>query len=414
MTARSQLPKAGLRIDQVLQRLRTIRESDVAWRAGLLQGVVYFAGDDVADVAEQAYREYYFENPLMGRIFPSLTMLENDILGITADLLHAPSSAGIVTTGGTESNLLAVWTAVSRARERGMPEPLEIVLPYSAHPALAKAARYFGIREVRVPTGADYAVDIAAVGAAISERTALLVGSAPDYSHGVIDTISELGELATNFDIPLHVDSCLGGFILPFVERLGFAVPLFDFRVPGVTSISADLHKHGYSPKGLSVLLHRDEQSVRQGSISIDNWPYGQYLTNGISGSRSGGVLAAGWAVLQYLGESGFLRITSEIIAITDRFIEGITAIPGLQVIGKPVANKFAFGSHDLDVNAIAEGLEQREWVVDLQLDPPSVNMHTQLLHGPVVERYLADLAVVTAGVRNGTIRATGKKVAYN
>lgn len=408
------LPLGGLARDEVMTRLRAVRKDDVAWREGRLHGFVYFAGDDVRAVASEAMGEFYFENVLAAKAFPSMVRLEREVLTIAAQLLHAPAVAGVTTTGGTESNLLAVWTAICAARARGAAEPFELVMPYSAHPSFTKAARYFGLREVRVRSAADYTVDTAEVRRAVTRHTILLVGSAPAYSHGVVDAIGELAAIALDNELPLHVDSCVGGFILPFVERLGRPVPAFDFRVPGVTSVSADVHKHGYAPKGLSVLLHRDEQARRLASTQFDGWPNGQYFTPGMTGTRSGAVLAGAWAVLNYLGEAGFLRITAEVMGITDRFRQGITAIPGLFIVGEPVANKFAYSSTTLDVAAIAAGLDQHGWFAGLQADPPAINMHVQKHHGPVVDRYLDDLAQVAEDVRDGRITAQGRQAAYN
>jgi sphinganine-1-phosphate aldolase len=408
------LPPGGLTRDEVMTRLRAVRKDDVAWREGRLHGFVYFAGDDVRAVASEAMGEFYFENVLAGKAFPSMVRLEREILTSTARLLHAPAVAGVTTTGGTESNLLAVWSAICAARARGAAEPFELVMPYSAHPSFTKAARYFGLREIRVRSAADYTVDTAEVRRAVTRHTILLVGSAPAYSHGVVDAIGELGAIALDNELPLHVDSCVGGFILPFVERLGRPVPAFDFRVPGVTSVSADVHKHGYAPKGLSVLLHRDEQARRLASTQFDGWPNGHYFTPGLTGTRSGAVLAGAWAVLNYLGEAGFLRITAEVMEITDRFRQGIAAIPDLFVVGEPVANKFAYSSTALDAAAIAVGLDQRGWFAGLQADPPAINMHVQKHHGPVVDRYLDDLAQVAGDVRAGRVTAQGRQAAYN
>ena len=410
----SALPPGGLTRDEVMTRLRAARKNDVAWREGRLHGFVYFAGDDVCAVATEAIREYYFENILAGRAFPSMVQLEREVLAIAAELLHAPAAAGVTTSGGTESNLLAVWTAICAARARGAAEPFELIVPYSAHPSFTKAARYFGLREIRIPSAEDYTVDTAEARRAVTCHTVLIVGSAPAYSHGVVDAIGELAAIALDHDLPLHVDSCVGGFVLPFVERLGRPVPAFDFRVPGVTSVSADVHKHGYAPRALSVLLHRDEETRRLGSTQFDRWPNGHYFTPGITGTRPGAVLAGAWAVLNYLGEAGFLRITAEVMAITDRFRQGITASPDLFIVGEPVANKFAYSSKTLDVAAIAEGLNQRGWFAGLQADPPAINMHAQKHHGPIVDRYLTDLSQIVEGVRSGLITSHGRQAAYN
>ena len=266
----------------------------------------------------------------------------------------------------------------------------------------------------RVPLGADLRADPAAIEAAITPNTILLVGSAPDYPHGLVDPIADLGEIAQRHDLPLHVDSCVGGFFLPFLEQNGRAVPVWDFRVPGVTSISADLHKHGYSAKGASVLMQRESSSVDLHTFDFDEWPGGRYRTATIAGTRAGGSVAAAWAVLRYLGQDGYRNIVKKTMEVTDRLIDGIVETPGLEVWGAPPMNKFGYGSEALDIRAIALGMEQRGWAVGLQKEPPAINMHVMPVHDQIIGPYIDDLREVTHLVTRGEHDADDREAAYN
>ena len=320
-----------------------------------------------------------------------------------------------MTTGGTESNLLAVLTARERARiERsGITEP-EIVVPRSAHPSFNKAGHLFDVAVRRVPLGDDLRADPEAMEAAITPNTILLVGSAPDYPHGLVDPIADLGETAQRHGLPLHVDSCVGGFFLPFLEQIGRDVPHWDFRVPGVTSISADLHKHGYSAKGASVLMQRDAAAVDLHTFDFDDWPGGRYRTATIGGTRAGGSIAAAWAVLRYLGQEGYREIVRKTMAVTDGLIDGIVETPGLEVWGAPPMNKFGYGSGAFDIRAVARGMEQRGWTVGLQKEPPAINMHVMPVHDQIIGPYIDDLREVTHLVTRGELDADERKAAYN
>jgi sphinganine-1-phosphate aldolase len=413
-TARG-LPQQGLKPDEIWAEMEQAQQADVDWGAGKLQGIVYAVGDDVKEIGETAYRRYYATNPLSPAYFPSLQRYMQDIIEITGNLFHLNNPAGTVTTGGTESNLLAVLTARERARvERPEVENPAIIVPHSAHPSFNKAGHLFNVKVVRVPLGGDLRADPEAMAAAITSNTVLLVGSAPDYPHGLVDPIEELGEIALAHQLPLHVDSCVGGYFLPFLKQNGRAVPSWDFRVPGVTSISADLHKHGYSAKGASVLMQRDAASVDLHTFDFDDWPGGRYRTATISGTRAGGSIAAAWAVLHYLGQDGYCEIVRKTMRVTDRLIDGIVETPGLEVWGEPVMNKFGYGSSALDIRAIARGMEERGWTVGLQSEPPAINMHVMPVHGQIIASYIDDLREVTHLVTRGDLDADDREAAYN
>jgi sphinganine-1-phosphate aldolase len=301
-------------------------------------------------------------------------------------------------------------------RERGITEP-EMVLPASAHAAFEKAAHYFGVRSVRLPVGDDYRADADAMAEALTERTVLVVGSAPQYPQGVIDPIEAIASLAHERGISCHVDACMGGITLPMLERLGQPLPPWDFRVDGVTSISVDLHKFGYTAKGASVLVHRTKQLRSYQTFFTDNWTGGAYGSSAFLGTKSVGPWAAAWAVMQYLGEDGYLRLTKQARDATVRLIDAIRAVPGLVVRGEPEVTLVAFGSDDdaLEIYAVADALRQRGWYVDRQEPPPSLHATVNAVHAGVMGQFIEDLEAAVAEVRAGgrDVEGQGDQGAY-
>jgi glutamate/tyrosine decarboxylase-like PLP-dependent enzyme len=333
--------------------------------------------------------------------------MEVELVDDTAALLHAPAGAGgCMTSGGTESIVMAVYAARERAKaERGVTQPT-LVAPITAHPAFAKAAKYLGLEHLRVPLDADLRADVSAAKALLDERTALVVGSAPNYPFGTVDPIPALAELAASRGISMHVDGCLGGFMLPFWERLGEPVPPFDFRVPGVATMSADVHKYGYCVKGASVLLHRDEEHLKKYQRFLySDWPGGLYFSQAIAGTRAAAPIAAAWAVTRRLGEEGYLALARRVREATRKIQAGIGAIPGLRLIGAPVMGVFAFTSDAVDPFAIAERLEEKGWCVDRQKGPDALHLMLSPLHADVADEFVADLraAVANAGERTSS-----------
>ena len=327
------------------------------------KGGSYFGGEDVVQVANDAYRMYINHNALFAAdLFPSLVRYETELLDALLEMLNAPQGAtGSLTSGGTESIVVAVKAAKAWARDHkpSAADP-EIVVPHAAHPAFEKAAHILGIRTVRVPRSVDFHADLNAMAQAINDNTIMIAGSAPSYPYGVNDPIADIGKLAREHGLWFHVDACHGGFVLPFARKLGYDIPDYDFAVPGVTSISVDVHKLGYANKGVSGLLLRDEALLEYQRFTFDQWPSGLYTTLGNTGSRSGGGVASAWAVLNYLGEEGYMRIVERILATRDRFISGINSIEGLEVYGTPHAYLLAFGSESLDILAVHDGMMDR------------------------------------------------------
>ena len=329
MAGSSPLPQHGLPAGEVAARLRDLQADDVRWRDGRAFTLAYSAGPEVLAVAEEAYRRFMTENALNTDAFPSLRMIQQDVVAIVAGWLSGgPEAAGFMTTGGTESILLAVEAARQRGLvERDIRRP-NVVLPTSAHAAFEKGAHYFGLENRRIPVRDDWRADVDAMAAAIDDETVLVVGSAPQYPQGVIDPVTEIAALADERSINCHVDACMGGVTLPYLARLGYDIPPFDFSVPGVTSISVDLHKFGYTGKGASVIVHRTRALRRHQVFVTENWLGGTYGSSGLLGTKSGGPMAAAWAVLHHLGDDGYLRLAAAARTATEELAGGIRDHP--------------------------------------------------------------------------------------
>ena len=408
------LPESGTPREALLARMRELRGKDADWRGGRTFSLVYYAGDEVLDVIGDAYRMFLSENGLSPGAFPSLQRFEAEVLSMAADLFHGATARGNLTSGGTESILMAVKTARDHARAtRKLSGPAEMVLPISAHPAFEKAAHYLDVKVVHIPLREDFRVDPELARRAITENTVLVVGSAPAYPHGVIDPIPELARAASERGVLMHVDACLGGYLLPFAEKLGHPVPPFDFRVPGVTSISADLHKYAYAAKGASTVLYRDEALRRFQYFTYSDWPGGLYGSPTMTGTRPGGAIAAAWAVMNHLGQEGYLRLAKGVLATTKKLIEGVAAIPGLRILGSPDLTIFAFSSDTLNVYLLADEMTRLGWHMDRQQRPPSLHLMITPAHAAVADRFLADLAASVERLGKGEVADDGTAALY-
>lgn len=392
---------------EVLGALNAARQHDVRWRDGKAFSLVYRVDDEVSEVLHQAYTLFFSENGLNPMAFPSLRKFETEVVAMTAALLGGDDQVtGTMTSGGTDSILMAVLAARQWARQHRphITQP-EMLLPASAHPAFDKAAHYFDVKPVRVPVGPDLRADVAAMRQAITSRTILMVGSAPSYPHGVVDPIEQLAAAAQSVGVLFHTDACVGGFVLPFVRKLGYPVPQFDFSVPGVTSISADLHKYGYAAKGASVILYRTPELRRCQFFATVDWAGGVYASPGLSGTRPGGAIAAAWAVLNFLGEEGYLRITETVMQTTLKFRQGIEAIPGLRVLSNPEMSVMAIASDRLNIYEVADEMAARGWFIDRQQFPPSLHLTVNYAHAAVVDQFLQDLSQAAARARRPGLR---------
>ena len=352
----------------------------------------------------RVYTLFAAANQLHADVWPSITKFEAEIVAMTAHMLGADRTAdpivGLVSSGGTESILLAMKAYRDWARETlGIAEP-EIVAPITAHAAFDKAAHYFDMKIVRTPVGPDMRADVAALAEALTPNTAVIVGSAPPYPHGIVDPIAELSELARSRGMGFHTDACLGGFLLPWAEKLGYPVPPFDFRLPGVTSLSVDTHKYGYAAKGTSVVLFRSPELRRHAYYSITDWPGGLYFTPTFAGSRPGALVAACWAALVTLGEDGYLDAARRILETAAWLKQEMRQIPEFEVIGDPLF-LIAFRAREFSVYQVMAYLAHKGWNLNGLTQPPAVHLCVTLRHAQpgVKERFIADLREAVAYV---------------
>ena len=419
------IPENGRTRDDILAEMRQMSELEEArWGRGYASGAVYNGDQEHVDFLSQVYAVNSQANPLHLDLWPSSTKFESEIVAMTAKMLGGGGPGaesgteneicGVVSSGGTESILLAMKTYRDYARDKkGITAP-EIVVPTTAHAAFDKAAEYFGIKAVHVPVADDFRADVAAMAAAISRNTVALVGSAPQFPHGVIDPIEELSELARSRNIGFHTDGCLGGFLLPWAEKLGYEVPAFDFRLPGVTSMSADTHKYGYAAKGTSVVLYRGHELRHYQYFTTTDWPGGFYCSPSFAGSRPGALSAACWAAMVSIGEEGYLEAARRILETASKIKAGVAAIPELDVIGDPLF-VIAFRSAELDIYRVMDAMTDRGWSLNGLYRPPCLHLCTTLRHAEsgVAERFLEDLSASVEYVKDNPNAQGGSAPLY-
>jgi glutamate/tyrosine decarboxylase-like PLP-dependent enzyme len=393
------MPEKGLSRDEVIRRLEQFRAKDIPWRDGRVWAYVYDPGTEAEEVIKHAYMMYLSENALDPTVFPSTLRMETEVVAMAAAHLGGDDEVvGNFTSGGTESIILAVKTArdYARAKRPHIKAP-EIVLPTTGHAAFQKAAHYLGLTPVLVPVDPrTFRADPAAMRRAITPNTVLLVGSAISYAHGVVDPIRELGQIALEHDVLFHVDGCMGGFLLPYFRRLGVAVPDFDFRVPGVTSMSMDLHKYAFAAKGASVILYRNKELRQYQIYACSNWTGYTVINPTVQSTKSGGPVAAAWAVLNFIGDAGYLEMARQVLEATRRIADGIKAIPELRLLGEPDMNLVAFSSDTVSVFHIIDEMKTRGWYIQPQLSfdnsPPNVHLSINPASVKWVDALLADL----------------------
>lgn len=386
------LPKSGIGRDSVFKQLEEIHKVDTKWRDGRVFSLVYHASDEHTDFLKKVYSLYFHENGLNPGAFPSLKKFEAEVVSMAAHLLGSTGKvAGCMTSGGSESIMMSIKTHRDWAfATKGIKTP-EVILPQSVHPAFDKAVHYFGVKPIKVPLDSSQRPDLAAVKKALSPNTILIVGSAPQYPHGVMDPIPELAKIAKDHGCGMHVDACVGGFMLPFLRKLGHDIPPFDFSVDGVTAMSADLHKYGFTAKGASVVLYKDADLRRYQFFVSKDWPGGLFASPTMTGTRPAGSIAAAWATLNALGEQGYLDLYRDLYATTQKFIKGVEAI-GFKIISKPVGTLFSFACTDANIFVISDLLEKKGWFVDRQMAPDSIHLTMTPAHTPILDKYLADL----------------------
>ncbi|HVW70221.1 MAG TPA: aspartate aminotransferase family protein [Steroidobacteraceae bacterium] len=391
----AKLPELGLSRAEIFADLERRKYDDV--RAHWSRA---FRGPaDVQEVGIAAYNMFLSDNGLFALRVDHLRVMEEQVIEMALGLFHSPPDAsGTFTSGGSESIYSALHAIREWAKESfpGVQRP-RILAPYSAHPSFSKGCHYYGLELTRVPLGPDLRADPAAMSAAVDERTVAIVGSAPCWPYGMYDPIEALGKIAAGHGLWMHVDACVGGYLAPFVSELGHTLPPWDFGVPAVKSISADLHKYGYCPKPASTVLWRSEELKRFHHVHPDDWPGGPYKMQGIAGSRSAGPVFAAWAVMRYLGRDGYLRLARHVWAARERLLEEIRAIPGLQPLASDLL-PMAFGSQTLDMQRVMGELRKEGWILVGAAEPPLINIPIDAaVDERVIATFLADLRQAAA-----------------
>jgi glutamate/tyrosine decarboxylase-like PLP-dependent enzyme len=419
MNDRAHVPAAGLTVEQVLAAIDRYVVDDVDPVAGLAAGSPFASGvDTVESVAREAALRFWGASAMYRRYFPSIARMESELVEMAGGLLHAPAGmGGAVSSGGSESILLAVKAARDGTRAGGRPRADTLVLSPAAHPAFWKAAEYLGLRVRNVALDSALGLELDSFSSAVRDDVVLAVASAPSFALGSIDPAEEMSSVCVDRGVALHVDACVGGFSLPWLERIGVPLPLFDFRVEGVTSMSADLHKYGFAPRGISLVLCRSAEWSAHHHFRYGEppRPHGWYVTPGVAGSRPASAVAAAWAVLMHLGEDGYLRLASE----TRRVCESIWSTlesAGLEILGEPVWSLFAFSMGDAGelTPHLAANLRQRGWLVHEDSWPqPLIRMMMAPGQFPYVDRYLSDLVDGCGEVAAGWRLDCGSGVGY-
>lgn len=415
------LPLTGWSAEEVSAQLNVLGEmKHTRWEDGRVSGAVYHGGNELADLQAHAFRQFGVSNPIHPDVFPGVRKMEAEVVAMTLGLFSAPeTAAGVTTSGGTESIIMAVLAARQLAyHTRGITEP-EIVLPETAHTAFRKAAEYFKIKLRRVPCPApSYQVHIPTVTRLINSNTIMLVGSAPNFPHGIVDDIPALSRLALRHKLLLHVDCCLGSFVIPFLAKAGFQSPDFDFRLPGVTSISVDTHKYGFAPKGNSVVLYRSEALRSRQYYVCADWPGGVYASPSMAGSRPGALIAGCWASMMRMGASGYLETCKQIVTATKRLEHTVRTSENLRhsiaVMGKPMVSVVAFRAktqheqrdpfYRLNVYDLADAMSAKGWHLNALQDPPAVHVAVTIPMVRAMNELIEDLEACVEscrGIRN-------------
>jgi sphinganine-1-phosphate aldolase len=410
--AYAEIPDQGRHSSDILNEMEALAKLEQSrWEEGYASGAVYHGDADHIDFLNRVYAMNSQSNPLHTDLWPSSAKYESEIIAMTAKMLGAGPDVGgsdsdkqicgAVSSGGTESILLAMKTYRDRARDQKKITRPEMIVPVTAHAAFEKAAAYFKIKLKRIPVDANYSADVAAARKAVTRNTVVIVGSAPSFPHGMIDPIAELSELAREKRIGFHTDACLGGFVLPWAEKLGYEVPAFDFRLPGVTSISADTHKYGYAPKGTSVILYRGLALRRYQYFTSTDWPGGLYFSPTIAGSRPGALSAACWAAMIKVGKNGYREASKKILETASKIKMGIQRISDLHILGDPLW-VIAFGSKTLDIYEVMDYMASKKWSLNGLHHPACVHICVTLRHTQpgVAEQFIEDLGAAVDAVR--------------
>lgn len=366
------------------------------WQRGKTSGTVYMEDEKHIQLMNEVYGLYSFANSLHPGMWPKLTQCESELIAMTSHFMHG-SGIGCTTSGGTESIMLAIkahW--IYYGKRRGITHP-ELVCGTTVHAAVDKACEVFGIRKVCIncnDRNTNYTLCPKQVERRITPNTIMIIASAPNYPQGTIDPVEEIGTIAQRYAIGLHVDACLGGFVLPFAEPGTF--PIFDFQVPGVTSMSVDTHKFGYAPKGTSVVLYRDKGLRHAQYFCCARWTGGIYATPTFAGSRPSALVGCAWASLVVIGLKGYRERTHQLLTASRTIVSGIrNEIPELFILGPEDMSPtmvVCFGSDTMDVYRVADVMQTKGWALNGLQNPASVHICLTLPIAPHAEQFVQDL----------------------
>jgi len=412
-----QLPAKGMSEEDILDQLARLQEmGNTDYRGGRLSGAVYHAGKEVAHLSAKTYKLFMCANPLHPDVFPGVRKMEAEIVAMVVKMFNGGKDAcGTTTSGGTESIIMAVRTYKEWAKKtKGITEP-ELVVPVTAHCAFDKACDYFSITIIHVPVNEKTRrADVARMRSAITSNTIAIVASAPAFPHGTVDDVQALAALARRKGIGLHVDCCLGGFLLPFMGKAGFPLAPFDFKVPGVTSISCDTHKYGFAPKGSSVVMYATKDLRAFQYFVAPDWPGGIYASPTIAGSRPGALIATCWATMMSIGEDGYVAATREIVGAARRIAAEIEGVPGLRLLGQPEVSVVAWTSDHFDIYVFGEQMKQRGWHLNSLQYPPGIHFCVTYANKDAVDDIVADIATIAKELmKNPGKKAEGAGALY-
>lgn len=395
--------------EEIMDRLRKFAKLDVDPSEGRLFAYVYETGlDELKEVSHKAYTMFVDKNMLDFTVFPSILEMEKDVVGISAYLLNgSEETSGILTSGGTESNMLAVYAAKKHfISKNGRDTVPELVKPITGHASLDKAADYMDLKVVNTKIDPEtLKADPDSIQEVLSDKTAVVVVSAPEWPFGSIDPVKEVAEITSEKGVWLHVDGCLGGFILPFLKKLGEDIPDFDFSVEGVYSVSGDLHKFGYVPKGASLLLFRDKNIKKHAIYVHVRWPGYSMINPGLLSSRSAGPLAASWATMHYLGLDGYLKLTKRILNAKEKILNGFIN-SGYKLLGEGKTNILSFASDNVNIFQVIDYMKKRGWDILAQpgipgIVPPNTHLTLMPIHDSIADEFVKDLEEVTQTVKS-------------
>ncbi|PVU95921.1 hypothetical protein BB561_001502 [Smittium simulii] len=390
------LPAEGMTDDAVLEILESrMKEGKIDWKNGRVSGAIYHGGDDMVNLTNKAISLYNVTNPLHPGVFPGLRRLEAEIVAMTLEMFHGDNEqCGVTTSGGTESIIMSIRAHLQFAKSTKNITKPNIIVPVTIHTAFDKACDYFGIEIIHIPIDEKTGkVVLSAVKNAINYNTIMLAGSAVNYPHGVMDDIKSLSEIAQKYNIGMHVDCCLGSFVIAFMEQAGYDVDVFDFRLPGVTAISCDTHKYGFAPKGTSVLMFANKELRRYMYFIATKWPGGIYASPSMPGSRPGSLIAGCWAAMTSMGKQGYISSCKNIIESRMKIQKGIESIKELFIIGNPICSVVAFGSiKSVNIYSIKDSMEKKGWDLSTLHYPPALHIACTMLTIGNEEQLLEDL----------------------